>query len=56
MTLERPSGPLSLFIYIYIYFMVAPAAYGSSWARDRIQSTPDPLTHWTELGIEPQPR
>ena len=53
-------------IYIYIlFFMAAPRAYGSSWARDGIQASavtqatavamPDPLTHCTGSGIEPVP-
>ena len=45
--------------------MATPPAYGNSWARDCIPVagatyvaalvTQDPLTHCTELGIEPMP-
>ena len=45
-------------VFLFI-FMATPAAYGSSWVKDLIQAlavaTPDPLTHRTRLGIEPEP-
>ena len=38
---ERPSilFYLSIYLSIYLFFMVAPVAYGSFWARDGIPAT-----------------
>ena len=53
------------FFFFLSFFMAAPTACGSSWARDWIRATaviyttavatPDPLTHFTGLGITPAP-
>lgn len=50
---------------LFFSLMAKPMAYGSSWARAWIQAaavihapgvaTPDPLTNYVELGIEPAP-
>ena len=50
--------------FFFFNFMAAPAAYGSSRAKDKIQvtattyaaaaATPDPLTHCAGPGIEPE--
>ena len=55
---------LSLSLLLF-FLMAVPAAYGSSWVRDRIPATAvtcttvtamlDPLTHCAGLGIELSP-
>ena len=62
---QGPSPRKDIFFILLFkfYFLVAPVAYGSSWARDQNQATdatyvtavgtPDPLTHCAGQGIEP---